>query len=299
MISLIIIVKNDRKIIHLLNKLQEISKPEKIEIIVVDSSNITLDDIKNNYTNIKWVHFPTTKHYTFSDQRNLGLKISKGEIIVFVDSDCIPKNNWLTLLTKPIIDNNENIVAGYVETINKKSINSIIWDKLHNKKYISVCPTLNMAIKKEVFSKIGTFNDYFNSGGEDYDFSWRATNYGYKIYYNRKAIVYHDWGTLKKEIKRALRGGKTSVKLYRKHPEKLKNVLTFNADFWIYPLFILLLPLSFIFPFYPLLLILPLIRNILSKSLRGLAVEKIFLDLVRGFGVLYECLYLERISKLI
>lgn len=62
------------------------------------------------------------KKYTYSEQRNLGLKKAEGEIIVFIDSDCIPTKNWLIELVKPIRGEEENIVVGFVKSIGKSSI---------------------------------------------------------------------------------------------------------------------------------------------------------------------------------
>jgi GT2 family glycosyltransferase len=293
MISIIIIVKNDRKIKILLDNLVNISLSEKVEIIVVDASKGNLDDIKQSQPNVKWLYYfdKDNKRFTYSDQRNLGIKNAKGDVIVFIDSDCIPTKNWLNELVKPIRGKGENIVAGYVKSIGKESINSIIWDKIQNKKYITECPSLNMSFKKEILKKIGYFSEYFNGGGEDIDFTWRAVKAGYSIYYNKNAILYHDWGNFKEEVKRTLRGGRTSVRLYKKHPEKWKNLISNNADVIIYPLYILFSPIILIWPYYLSILIVPFIRNLTSKSLRRNSVKKIYLDLVRGGGVLLELAY--------
>ena len=299
MISIIIIVKNDRRIKILLEKLRGIPKPEKIEIIVVDGSDGNLDDIKGNYPSFRWIYFlnKTNKKYAFSEQRNLGLKKAKGEIIVFIDSDCIPEKNWLIELVKPIREEKENIVVGFVKSVGKSSINNVIWEKIRNKKYLSECPTMNISFNKKILKKVGYFSEDFNGGGEDIDFSWRAIAAGYRIYYNQNAILYHDWGNLTKEVERTLRNGKTSVRLYKKHPEKWKNLFSSNADVLIYPLYILFSPITFLWPYYLLFLLIPFSRNLFTKSLRKLAAEKVFFDLVRGWGVLTELLYLNRITE--
>lgn len=57
MISIIIIVKNDRKIENLLSKLEVIPKPEEIEIIVIDSSEGSLNYIKEKFSCVNWVYY--------------------------------------------------------------------------------------------------------------------------------------------------------------------------------------------------------------------------------------------------
>lgn len=57
MISIITIVKNDRRIKILLEKLIEIPKPEKVEIIIIDGSEGNLDDIKGFFPSIRWIYY--------------------------------------------------------------------------------------------------------------------------------------------------------------------------------------------------------------------------------------------------
>ena len=57
MISIITIVNKDRRIKILLEKLIEIPKPEKVEIIVVDGSKGNLDDIKGIFPTVRWIYY--------------------------------------------------------------------------------------------------------------------------------------------------------------------------------------------------------------------------------------------------
>ena len=111
MISIIIIVKSDRAIENALKKLVKIPKPEKTEILVIDASEGNLDDIKNMFPSVRWIYYHNkkSKEITIPEQRNLGLKKAQGDIITFIDSDCIPENNWLIELAKSV-NNEEKII---------------------------------------------------------------------------------------------------------------------------------------------------------------------------------------------
>jgi GT2 family glycosyltransferase len=249
MISIIIIVKNDRGIENTLKKLVKIPKPEKTEILVIDASEKNLNDIKNIFPSARWVYYHNkkSKKITIPEQRNLGLKKAQGNIIVFIDADCVPDNNWLIELVKPISDEGESVVAGSIKSIGEKSI----WDgeaeRMNYKKYLVEAPTMNMAFKKEIIKKVGFFDEKFNYGS-DVDFTWRATDLGYKIRYNKDAIIYHDWGNLQQEIKRAFRYGEASARLYKKHPHRWKNLFGYYMVTLIYPLYFIFLPLTFFWP---------------------------------------------------
>jgi hypothetical protein len=93
-------------------------------------------------------------------------------------------------------------------------------------------------------------------------------------------VVRHDWGTLRRQLRRSYVYGKARVRLYRKHPARLRHV--FRNDFTViaYPVFLLGLPLTLIFPFYPALLLIPAWRN------RSDGAAGVLKNLVFGAGVL-------------
>lgn len=293
MISIIIIVKSDRDIKDTLSKLEIIPKPQKTEIIVVDASEGKLNSIKKQFPAVNWLNFKnkTEKKITIPEQRNFGIEKSKGDIIVFIDANCLPNDKWLIELINPIKTQDEEIVSGLVKSKNGKDIRDLKVKETKNKKYLSECPTINLAIKRSVFNKIGFFDERF-SYGSDMDWTWRAIDSKFKIRYAPRAIIYHDWGNLKNEIKRALRYGEARVRLYKKHRDKLKNLLDYQKDlFSIYSIIffiyiISLLPLTLIFPYYPLFILIPIIKNIKINP-----AKKMIFDWFWGLGLLKELLF--------
>jgi len=285
MISIIIPVKNDRKIDNLLLSLKGISKPEKTEILVIDASKGTLDDIKERFPEVSWIYFnrKSNKTYTFTEQINDGLHKIKGNIIVFIDADCIPKKDWLVELTKPIINNKENYVTGRVASFKGKSFHDDTWDRAN--KYRQDAGSANSAFSKKILLDIGYYDENFEAGS-DIDFSWRAIDAGYKILHNPRAVIVDDWGDLKQEIKRAIRYGEARVLLYKKHPNRWKNLFGYQADTIIFPLFILFLPFTLIIPFYPLFLLIPLIRSRKNEPFK-----KLLFDLSHGLGILKALIF--------
>jgi GT2 family glycosyltransferase len=293
MISIIIIVKSDRGIENTLKKLVKIPKPEKTEILVIDASEGNLDDIKNIFPSVRWIYFHNKKNkkITIPEQRNLGLKKAQGDIIAFIDANCIPYNNWLIELAKPINDEGENIVVGSIKSIGKKSIWDVEEERINSKMYLNEARTMNMAFKKEIIKKVGFFDEKLNYGS-DVDFTWRTIDLGYKIRYNKDAIMYHDWGNLQQEIKRVFWYGEGRARLYRKHPGRWKNLFGYDIIVLIYPLYIIFLPLTFFWPYYPLLILVPMIKNIKKQPLKVP-----FLHLIYGFGVLKELFFPKKIEK--
>lgn len=281
-ISIIIIVKNDYRIEKTLEYLEGIRTDHQYEIIVVDASAVNLlVDIKNKFINVNWLYYtkkPNKK--TYPEQRNIGIANAKGEIIIFIDADCIPDDGWLDEIIKPIVEQGELIVAGSVKSIGGRSFWDVEQESMQLKEYIDECSTINMAFVKSIIKRVGFFDETFEAG-EDTDFLWRAVDSGYKIKYNKNAIVYHDWGNLQHQIKRAITYGEARVRLYAKHSNRLRNLSYKDNATLLYPLYLLFLPVSIIFPYYLLLIIIPILKDIRKSPFKTFFFQMLF-----GFGVL-------------
>lgn len=290
MISIIIIVKNDRRIKKTLSKLVKIEKPEKTEIIVIDASKGKLDDIKEKFPSVNWFYFynKTNKEITIPEQRNIGINKSKGDLIIFIDADCMPTRNWLKEIIKPIREEHEYIVSGLVEQENTfiSKWESNKYERLNDKKYINDAPTMNFAFLKSIVNKVGLFDEKFNFSS-DTDFCWRARDLGYKIRYAQKAIIYHNYGNMFKNIKRHFNYGKAKIDLCSKYPHKLSEY-SFIIQI-TYVLFILLLPLTIIFPYYLLFLFIPLSRYFVSTKKISTATAHVFFNFVEASGSIIRC----------
>src|SRR5476651_963896 len=160
MISIIIIVKNDRKIANVLQDLSTISKPDKTEVLVVDASKGALEDIQKQFSYVQWINFQskTRKTITIPEQRNTGIRKAKGDIIVFIDSDCKPDKNWLHELVKPITKESEKISAGIVRLEDMHSMHNLEQNKNLQKKYVTESPTMNIAVARSVYEAIGMYD---------------------------------------------------------------------------------------------------------------------------------------------
>lgn len=292
MISIIIPTKDDSDLVNTLESITKTKKPDKTEILIIDASKDRIDHIKKQFTNVQWIYYKnkSNKKRTFVEQLNLGTKKAKGSILCFVDGGCVVEKDWLIELTKPLLKEKENFVLGLVKPMGKAH-----HDLDRKSKYVEGCGTANTAIKKDVAIKVGERDINF-SYGSDMDFSWRARNLGYKIRYVPKAIMYHDWGNLKSDIRRAMKYGVARLNLHIKHKDrrwKLKNsgldLFTIYAiGFFLYIIF--LIPVSVFYPYFLLLIIIPFVKNIQNNPIR-----KMIFDFFWGYGFIKRLF--ERIFK--
>jgi glycosyltransferase involved in cell wall biosynthesis len=263
-ISIIIIVKNDRGIAHTLDALERQEKPVPSEIIVVDASDPSLlADIRRAHPDVKWHQFvPQIPNKTsIPEQRNVGVELAQGNIIVFIDANCVPSEHWLVELAKPILEGKETMTAGSVRASDPKVYVNVNPEDDKNDGYLTQSGTGNLAFKKEIWEKVGKFDESFLFGS-DADFTWRCSKAGNRILFVRHAFITHDWGDLKSEIKRSFRYGKARAYIIKKHPELLRELLGDNLYILAYTLYFVGLPLTYFFWWYPFVILLAIAKNV-------------------------------------
>jgi len=286
-ISIIVIVKNDRGIEHTLAGLESQKKPAPTEIIVVDATEEPiLADIRKKYRDVLWHQFiPRLANKTsIPEQRNFGIRAAKGNIIVFIDANCIPSEHWLFELTKPILDGHESMVAGSVRATDPKTHVNLNREDDKNDGYLTSSPTINLAFKKELWKEVGGFDESFLFGS-DVDFTWRCHKAGNKIRFVRNAFVTHEWGGLQDEVKRSFRYGRARAFILKKHPELFRELFGGNLYILVYTLYFLGLPLTYYFWWYPFILFLAIAKNIGKHPFK-----MVFLNMIYTLGMWLEFL---------
>ncbi len=288
MISIVIIVKNDPKLEDTLYALQKITKPEETEIIVIDASTKDFG-IREKFQDVKYIPFKGdgVKRYTIPEQRNAGINSAKGDIIVFIDSSCIPTDEWLVELVKPIREESEEIVSGSTFSTNKQTLNDLDHIKKAGLKYIEECATINLAFKKSLTEKIGMFDERFDYGS-DVDFSWRVRDAGVNIRYAPSAKITHDWGDVNQEFKRTLVYGQARARLYLKHRNRIQSIPSIDPVMFVYPILIVSSPGILLIPWFWLAFILINILLVIKNIKDPKPVYIIVKHYIYGFGVLKE-----------
>jgi GT2 family glycosyltransferase len=283
--SVVIVNKDDRLLSNTLDALAPFVGNTILEVVVVDASKGALDDIRQSNEWVRWVDYeqPPGVGTTIAHQRNVGVRLAEGDVIVFTDSGCLPDEGWLEKLLAPIVDEGENVSCGPAKAIGKSIYSGDRWWGNTESKYVSTATTINMAFRREAFDAVGGFDESFGSA-EDIDFAWRLTDSGYRLRWVNDAVVRHDWGTPSRQLRRSFFYGKGACRLLRKHPQRLSQAAKENSVPFVYPLFLLGLPLTLKWRWYPLLLLWPLWRQ-RNEELPWL----VLLDhLAAGAGVLYE-----------
>jgi GT2 family glycosyltransferase len=164
------------------------------------------------------------------------------------------------------MEEGELIVAGSYQSAGKRGIRDEDLHFVGTGRYIDQAPTLNLAVARRVFDTVGGFDESFHYGS-DLDFTWRAVEHGLRIRYVPEAIVAHDWGNWRTELRRSFLYGQACYRLYAKHPHRLRTAWRDDPASVAYPIFLVIAPLAFVAPWIATLILIPLVKNLRHRPL--------------------------------
>ena len=157
-------------------------KIKNSEIIVVDdnSSDGTYEFVKKNYPKIKI--YKNEKNMFSAYSRNLGFEQSKGDKILFIDSDVTLRKNAV----KNLLKYDEDIVYPLI-----KYDSRLTMYPSHEKEKQNLYITTVFLAKKNSLLKLDSLFDSYYFNYEDLDFFVRCNYFGLKMKYCKEAIAIH------------------------------------------------------------------------------------------------------------
>ena len=196
-------------------------KYKDIEVIIVDnnSTDNSIERIKSNHSFTKIKKLKNNLGY--SGGCNFGARFAKGSYLLFLNNDTIHEPNFLDhLINKMISNNNIACVQPKIKNYDDKEyfdyagasggfidylvfpytrgriFNTIEKDKGQYDNPIKVFWTSGTAFitKKEVFNKIGGFDNSLFAHMEEIDYCWKCYMIGLECWVEPKSIVYHHGG---------------------------------------------------------------------------------------------------------
>jgi mycofactocin system glycosyltransferase len=205
---------------------------DKIEIIVFDDGS---RDGTHNLEQLRACRvFTNQESRGQSYCRNVAATTAKGEILAFLDSDCVAGPSWLKDLVQCFQWDRIGAVGGYVDGyFDQSGLDRYerVFSSLHLGKYIQLglddgsgfyIPTCNLLVKKDVFLETGGLRESLHLG-EDVDFCWRMRKTGRLALYVPCGKVKHKHrNRLGPMLRRRFDYGTSEGALYELHPEKGK-----------------------------------------------------------------------------
>lgn len=209
-VSLIIPTHNRREELKklLISLGRQIFQKENFEIIVVDDGSTDgteslMKEITSQFEgNLNYVFIP--KQANSAAVRNIGAQKAGGEILIFIDSDCITHSGWLRNIVKMFDNQKIGCVGGSelaypVESLFGKCCSFSVTSPfttggIRGKRGVKLGKyyprSFNMAIPVKVFRELNGFNENFKHS-HDIEIGCRIKEQGYDLVYAPDAIVYH------------------------------------------------------------------------------------------------------------
>ncbi len=235
------------------------SKPKtNFEIIVIDNSEKSIKkELLKKFSKVKYIK--SRKNVGYGGGNNLGASIAKGKYLFFLNPDTKFENDVLDILygflkkeknagaVSPLLlkEDGSLYIQGSKELspinaifgtsfIHKlfpnNSISRKFWLKDWNKKdtrEVHVAPGTALMISKELFERVGKFDEEFFLYFEENDLCRKIRRLGYKIFIHPSAKVFHKLGVSTSKNAFSSKYFKKSRFLYfRKHYGLIKAVFT-------------------------------------------------------------------------
>lgn len=145
----------------------------------------------------------------FARACNAGAKAARGEYLLFLNNDTVPKPGWLKSLVEAAERQRADICGGRLlypdgtvqhagVAFNEDSVPCHIFrgfpagDPAVTRRRVLQCVTAAcMLVKRSLFESLGGFDEEYRNGFEDVDFCLRAGDAGGKILYVPESVVLH------------------------------------------------------------------------------------------------------------
>lgn len=234
-ISIIIPNLNSPIIDQTIDSLLHQSSPYPYEIVVVGQDKHGL--IERFCTRVKFIK--TDKPVNAAIARNIGITSSKGDFLLFLDSDCVPDPGWVEVLIS-YLEKGWDVVGGGVRIKQKEYLSLVynlsmfhefLWNQEERK--VNYLPTLNLAVKRTVFNSIGGMNEKLDRS-QDLEWTMRMAKEGIRVCFHPKASIVHkpvvkNFKSIRKQFNRS---GYFSFQVRKNYQRTFSLFLLQKAWFW-------------------------------------------------------------------
>jgi O-antigen biosynthesis protein len=197
------------------------------EVILVDDGSE--DDTGSIAAQFPQVHYVRQLNLGLSVARNIGLRAAQGDIVAYIDSDCVADEDWLWYLTHAMLQQGVDGIGGPNLTPADDSwVAKCVAASPGNPSHVMFddqsaehVPGCNMAYRRSVLLSVGGFDPQFRQAGDDVDICWRLLADGYRLGFAAAAMVWHHRrSTVSAYYRQQIGYGRAEAMLALKHPQR-------------------------------------------------------------------------------
>lgn len=198
------------------------------QVIVVDDGSAPdiYDEVEAVYPSVKWLRQPRSGPAT---ARNTGWRASTGDMVVFVDDDCVLAPDTLSRLQDALA-----VHAAAGASILPLHRGHLIADYMHAEHlvthkvqdgHVRWLVTACLAVRRSALESVGGFDEHLVHGGEDVDLSLRLKAAGFDLAVVEDAVALHDHrASLALLMRTYYRHGTGQRRLAAQHPERRSDL---------------------------------------------------------------------------
>lgn len=201
------------------------------EVIIIDQSSKSWSGAKQEFGfSLTYYHSPIKGAVR---ARNTGAMLAQGEVLAFIDDDCLPSPDWL-LNARAYFENPQ--VVGIEGLISSDHFDDPNWRPVSNVGSEGIgFMTANLMVRSAVFQYLGGFDVRFDRPHfrEDTDFGWRMLDLGL-VPYAKDVGVLHP--AQQRDIERESHQARAhffekDALLYEKHPQRYQVLFEFERHY--------------------------------------------------------------------
>jgi GT2 family glycosyltransferase len=210
LVSIIVLNYNAGKLLHnCIESLQKLDYKE-IETIVVDniSTDNSQNECKEKFPNIKLIQ--NEENLGYCEGNNVGIRQAKGEYTLVLNPDTIVESNLISELLSAFRKKGDGLYQPKILSLDNKEILQSTGNMIHlfgfgfardkgklDNDEINEIDSVGYASgtclfsSKEIFKKLGFFDDFLFLYHDDLDLGWRAKQQEIKSYFVPSTVIYH------------------------------------------------------------------------------------------------------------
>ncbi len=225
-VSVIVPVRNEERFIAdcLTNLLNQDYPQDRLKLIVVDNNST---DRSRTIIRQFPVQYVFEKRKGVSKARNTGARVARGDLLAFVDGDCVAPRDWISRLVTALWDQSADACIGtcvfpqggsFVEDyLALRGIDSQRELLNESRPFPPWLLTGNLLVRRTIFEKVAGFEETL-ARGEDADFWWKIERAGGCLkYFPRVQILRRGSSSLINFYSKKFLDGKVSVLLEHRH----------------------------------------------------------------------------------